>query len=136
MKHLFAFVVLFAFSASAALAGTNAYRINDDAVEAAFSQSQERVLLAPEAADLMETNWLNNQARVDNPDATTAGILALLVGTLGIHRIYMNSPFKVAVYYWLTCGGFWSVLPIIDAIKILTVDDISPYIGNEKLKMW
>jgi len=127
-------MAMVAFSATA-FASTNPYRINDDAVEAAFAQSTEQVM-AQDAATMMETSVSTTIARVEDPDGTTAGILALLLGAYGVHRVYLNSPFKVAIIYWVTCGGVFGIFPLIDAVKLFTSDDISPYIGNESFKMW
>jgi len=53
-------------------------------------------------------------------DKTTAGILALFLGWLGIHRFYLNQTALGLLY--LFTGGFCLVLPILDAIIFLTMD--------------
>jgi len=58
-------------------------------------------------------------------DKTSSGILALLLGWLGVHRFYLGQPGLGVVYVLLTLftGGIVSgILSIIDAIKFLTMD--------------
>lgn len=54
-------------------------------------------------------------------DKNTAGLLAFLLGYLGIHRFYLNQPVLGVVY--LLTGGVCFILPIIDAIILFTMDD-------------
>ena len=51
-------------------------------------------------------------------DKTTAGILALFLGYLGIHRFYLNQPVLGLLY--LFTFGFCGVMPIIDALIFFT----------------
>lgn len=136
MKKVLLMFALVAISASS-FAAANAYRIDDVAVEATFDQSLKQVAAEQDVVSFMETNVFEADiAKVENPDGATAGILALFLGYIGVHRLYLDSPFKVALIYWITCGGVFGIFPIIDAIKLFTADDISEYIGNEKFKMW
>ncbi len=54
-------------------------------------------------------------------DKMTAGLLALLIGTLGIHRFYLNQPL-LGILYLLTFGLCF-IAPIVDGIVFLTMDD-------------
>lgn len=57
-------------------------------------------------------------------DKTTAGILALFLGSLGIHRFYLNQVGLGILYIVLTvvtCGAF-ALVSIIDALIFLTMD--------------
>lgn len=55
-------------------------------------------------------------------DKTTAGILALLLGALGVHRFYLSQP-GYGILYLLFCWTFVPVVvSIIDGIIFLTMD--------------
>ena len=52
-------------------------------------------------------------------DKTTAGVLALLLGGLGIHRFYLGQPF-IGLAYFLFCWTFIpAILGFIDGLYIL-----------------
>lgn len=50
----------------------------------------------------------------------TAGIFAMLLGFLGVHRFYLGQPLFGALYL-LTCGAI--VLGLVDGIRYLAMDD-------------
>jgi TM2 domain-containing membrane protein YozV len=64
-----------------------------------------------------------------------AFLLALFLGNFGAHRLYLGTSPKVVVAYSFTLGGIF-ILPAIDAIMILTVDDISVFENNRKFFMF
>lgn len=62
--------------------------------------------------------------------------LVILTGPLGGHRIYLGSHPVVPVFYALTLGGGFGILPIIDLISIIFTKDLSKFENNERVIMW
>ncbi|MBI2968611.1 MAG: TM2 domain-containing protein [Bacteroidetes bacterium] len=65
-----------------------------------------------------------------------AAILALTLGIVGAHRIYLGTKPIVPVVYIITLGGGVGILPVIDFFVLLTSKDITPYENNPKVFMW
>lgn len=62
-------------------------------------------------------------------DKTTAGILALVIGGLGIHYFYLNKPVAgliTILLSFVTCG-IWPVIMLIQGILMLTMTDAEFY---------
>lgn len=66
----------------------------------------------------------------------TAAILTLTLGMLGVHRLYLGCKPWVPVFYVLTVGGVFFILPLIDLIFIMKSKDISEYYNNNSILMW
>ena len=64
-----------------------------------------------------------------------AFLLAVFLGNFGAHRLYLGTSPKVVVGYSFTLGGIF-VLPVVDAIMILTVKDLSVFENNRKFLMF
>ncbi|MBQ6680691.1 MAG: TM2 domain-containing protein [Prevotella sp.] len=62
-------------------------------------------------------------APVSSKDKTTAGILALLIGGLGIHYFYLGKSVAGIVFLLLCCTGIPSILAFIQGILMLTMTD-------------
>jgi len=62
--------------------------------------------------------------------------LIVLTGPLGGHRIYLGTHPVVPVFYALTLGGGFVVLPLIDLISIIFTKDLSKFENNERVIMW
>jgi len=62
--------------------------------------------------------------------------LVVLTGPLGGHRIYLGTHPVVPVFYALTLGGGFVVLPLIDLISIIFTKDLSKFENNERVIMW
>ena len=56
-------------------------------------------------------------------DKTTAGILAILLGGLGIHHFYLGNMQMGIIYILLACVGISPVLGLVDGILYLTKSD-------------
>lgn len=78
---------------------------------------------------------LLQQATVENKKVTAA-VIALTLGMLGVHRIYLGTAPYIPAVYLFTFGGGFFVLPLIDLVMILTTKDISKFENNSKLLMW
>ncbi len=66
----------------------------------------------------------------------TALALIVLTGPLGGHRLYLGTSPHVPVFYALTLGGGFFVLPAIDFVMILTTKDLSKFENNKNIIMW
>jgi hypothetical protein len=60
----------------------------------------------------------------------------LSLGMLGAHRLYLGTKPHVPVFYLLTFGGVFFILPIIDFFVLTFSKDITPYLHNDKIIMW
>lgn len=60
---------------------------------------------------------------MDKKEKLTAGLLALFVGGLGIHKFYLKDNNKGILYLLLCWTGIPAILALIDAISILTMSD-------------
>ena len=60
----------------------------------------------------------------------TAVLLAVALGTFGVHRLYLGTKPIVPVVYTLTLGGGFGILPLTDIIAILVTPDISRFENN------
>jgi TM2 domain-containing membrane protein YozV len=56
-------------------------------------------------------------------DKMIAGILAILLGGLGIHQFYLGNTQRGIIYIVLACVGVSPILGLIDGIMYLTKDD-------------
>ena len=62
--------------------------------------------------------------------------LVVLTGPLGGHRLYLGTHSVVPVFYALTLGGGFIILPVIDLITIIFTKDLSKFENNERVIMW
>ena len=65
-----------------------------------------------------------------------AAAINLTLGMLGAHRLYLGTKPHVPVFYLLTFGGVFFILPIIDFFVLTFSKDITPYQNNTKIIMW
>ena len=82
---------------------------------------------------------LNRVARVrgfGENKKLTAVLLAVALGTFGVHRLYLGTKPIVPVVYTLTLGGGFGILPLTDIIAILATPDISRFENNNQVIMW
>lgn len=78
----------------------------------------------PELMALIQQN--NGFGYVSNSgkDKIVAGILALLIGSLGIHYFYIGKTTAgiITIILSLVTCGFWSIITLIQGIIMLTMD--------------
>ena len=66
----------------------------------------------------------------------TAAILAVPLGMLGVHRMYLGTKPHIPIIYIATIGGCFGILPFIDFVVLLLSDDATPFINNPRVFMW
>lgn len=62
--------------------------------------------------------------------------LALALGPFGVHRLYLGTETHVPVFYALTLGGGFGLLPACDIIAMLLCKDLDKYINSSRFIMW
>ncbi len=129
----FFFWVAFAGGSSVALARATAFSGAPDAVSVV---ARDSVLLAAlsdaAAADSLPQPRLHIR---ENP-RVVAAVLAVTLGMLGVHRLYLGTKPWVPLAYLLTFGGGFFVLPLIDLVAILTTRDLDAFRNNPGIFMW
>lgn len=63
------------------------------------------------------------------------GVLTVLLGPFGAHRLYLGTTPRVAIVYGITFGGF-GVLALIDLAHLVFSKDLEPYRDNGQVFMW
>ena len=130
MKKLFA--VIASLLAVAAVANAAEYSLDDASIDALFT---EAVVEAP------ATTMAPINAAIG--DATTTNVVALVVdyiglGFFGIHRLILGTNPLNCLWYFLTMGGIFGVLPLVDGIMLIVdlIQGGANYIDNSKFIMW
>lgn len=66
----------------------------------------------------------------------TAAGLAIAMGPLGVHRLYLGCSPAVPAAYVVTVGGGVGFIPLVDFFAILFTKDLSRYENNNQIFMW
>ncbi len=75
--------------------------------------------------------WITKKLASDN-DQVLAILLAFFLGGLGIHRLYLKSDPIIILWYVITLGGFFGLIPLIDFIRLI-IGQVDHYRGNSNL---
>ena len=135
MKKLFALALFCSMLVAVeGFASTSKYRIDDSSVEAVFSAS----MLTVTNLETTTNNVLAMMpAGAGSKDAILAIVLDVFLGWIAIHRVYMDGTPLLILGYFITFGGIFLIVPLIDLIVlIINYNDISKYVGNNKFFMW
>ena len=126
MKKFITFIVslaAFSFAANAA-----SYEVNDASIDSIFEEA-ELVVEAPAALPAL--------------DATGRKVVTIIcnifLGWAAIHRVVLGTNNLNILWYILTVGGIFGIIPLVDLIMYII--DIaqgggSKYMGNPKFIMW
>jgi TM2 domain-containing membrane protein YozV len=66
----------------------------------------------------------------------TAAILCITLGPFGVHRLYLGTSTSVPVFYTITLGGGFGLLPVIDLFLIVFSKDLEKFKNNPHVFMW
>ena len=128
MKKFFAVIV--ALFAMVAVANAAEYSVDEAAIDALFT---EAVVEAPAMTPI----------NVAIGDATTTNVVALVVdwiglGFIGIHRLILGTNPLNCLWYFLTFGGIFGILPLVDGIMLIIdlVQGGARYLDNPAFIMW
>ena len=64
-------------------------------------------------------------------NAFVAILLAFFLGGLGLHRVYLGGRPILILFYIITLGGIFGLLPLIDFIRLI-IGHMDHYEGNDK----
>jgi hypothetical protein len=135
MKKLFVLALFCSmFMSVGAFASTSKYRVDDSSVEAVFSAS----VLTVTNLESATTNVLALMPEgAGSKDALLAIVLDFFLGWIAIHRVYLGGTPLLILGYFITFGGIFFIVPLIDLIVlIINYNNISKYINNNKFFMW
>jgi TM2 domain-containing membrane protein YozV len=137
MKKIF-MLAAFMMVAAFVQAGSKDYYVNDAAVEETLSSAIQVELTT---ADFSQQLEMMNQASVqaDNPNPWVAFALSWVLGGIGVHRVYLGGKGSLILIYFITCGGIFGIVPLIDWIVLLVgaiKGDISEFVNNDAFFMW
>jgi hypothetical protein len=71
-------------------------------------------------------------AVADQFEQAMALLLCLFLGTLGLHRVYLKADLIIIFWYFITVGGFFGLIPLIDFIRLI-MGQTDHYQGNSNL---
>lgn len=136
MKKFFASLV--AILAIGIAANAANYTIDESAIDAQIEAAAEVAPMTIALSDSIADNQISLSN--GNADPLIALVLDVVVGTLGIHRLYLGTKVLTCVGYIITFGGIFGILPLVDGI-VLLIELInggsgSQYVNNPKFFMW
>ena len=130
MKKVFAAIVaVFAF---VAVANATNYSVDEASIDALFT---EATLEASSASAAMSTSI--------GGDPTVTNVVALVVdwiglGFVGIHRLILGTKPINCLWYFLTVGGIFGVIPLVDGVLLIVdlIQGSASYLDNPAFIMW
>jgi len=138
MKKLLILIMIFVpfigFSASYELDLSNVDMLIETADEVGYSEFQNN-----QPSDLAAFANVGNQAQFTNKNVTTAFVLGIFLGSLGIHRLYLGTSIGVFIVYIITqagCGVLYVVDNILLLMALLDNSAIDVYVDNPHFFMW
>ena len=138
MKKLIFVIVLFVTVLFVQKANASSYSINEQAIDQLFESAVETSMLSVNATEpsAVAAN-VSTTVMAQEKDAVVAIVLDFFHGGLGIHRFYLGTETLTGLAYFLTCGGIFGIVPLVDLV-VLIIDnkDISAYVNNPKFFMW
>lgn len=101
-------------------------------VDQARSQPMSKKNVRREQRAERRRAWISKMVeRGGENQIIVAVLLALFLGCLGIHRVYLGGSWVLILAYFFTFGGLFGILPLIDLIR-LAAGGIDHYIDNNR----
>lgn len=131
MKKFFAAIV--ALLAFAAVASATNYSVDEASIDALFT---EAVLEAPSMSIAPINVAVGGDPAITNVVALVVDWIGL--GGLGIHRLILGTKPINCLWYFLTLGGIFGVIPLIDGVMLIIdlVQGSASYLDNPAFIMW
>lgn len=130
MKKFFAVIV--ALFAVVAVANAANYSVDEASVDALFTEAVMEAPAAPAAA----LPAVGGDPQITNIIALVVDMVGL--GFFGIHRLILGTQPINCLWYILTVGGIFGIIPLIDWIMILIdlINGSASYLDNPAFIMW
>ena len=130
MKKFFAVIV--ALFAVVAVANAANYSVDEASVDALFTEAVMEAPAAPAAA----LPAIGGDPQITNILALVVDMVGL--GFFGIHRLILGTQPINCLWYILTVGGIFGIIPFIDWIMILIdlINGSASYLDNPAFIMW
>lgn len=120
----------------------DAYTIDDAAIEQVFAQAAEVSVGEISTIDMPGLTSPIEAATVPTLSAANpwgAAFICFFLGGFGIHRHYLGTSNLMWLWYTITVGGIFGIVPLVDFIVLIVgaVDgDYGKYVGNGRFFMW
>ena len=130
MKKFFAVIV--ALFAVVAVANAANYSVDEASIDALFTEAVMEAPAAPAAA----LPAVGGDPQVTNIIALVVDMVGL--GFFGIHRLILGTQPINCLWYILTVGGIFGIIPLIDWVMILIdlINGSASYLDNPAFIMW
>ena len=130
MKKFFAVIV--ALFAVVAVANAANYSVDEASIDALFTEAVMEAPAAPAAA----LPAIGGDPQITNIIALVVDMVGL--GFFGIHRLILGTQPINCLWYFLTIGGIFYIIPTIDTIMILIdlINGSASYLDNPAFIMW
>ncbi len=131
MKKFFAVIV--ALFAVVAVANAANYSVDEASIDALFT---EAVMEAPAAPVAPATPALQSDPAIVNLVALVLDWIGL--GGIGIHRLILGTKPINCLWYFLTIGGIFGIIPLVDGIMLIVdlIQGSASYFDNPAFIMW
>ena len=131
MKKFFAVIV--ALFAVVAVANAANYSVDEASIDALFT---EAVMEAPAAPVAPATPALQSDPAIVNVVALVIDWIGL--GGIGIHRLILGTKPINCLWYFLTIGGIFGIIPLVDGIMLIVdlIQGSASYFDNPAFIMW
>lgn len=131
MKRLLS-VLAFVFVGYMGTAASSDYFVNDSEVEHVLTTATINDLNTTE----FDLNALMNTTSVKaEKNVAAAAVLAWFLGGIAIHRVYLGGRGTLILIYFITCGGIFGIVPLVDFFDII-LGNMDRYIDNDKFIVW
>lgn len=122
-------VVLISFVSNAT---EKTYFIDDNKVETVLNDAEIQDMNSAEFnySTVFAADAVNAEKSV-----VVAALLDWFLGSLAIHRVYLDGKASLILIYFITCGGIVGIVPLVDFF-VMIFGDFEQYIGNDKFIVW
>ena len=126
------FAVIDALFAVVAVANAANYSVDEAAIDGLFTEAVMEAPAAPAAA----LPAIGGDPQITNIIALVVDMVGL--GFFGIHRLILGTQPINCLWYILTVGGIFGIIPLIDWIMILIdlINGSASYLDNPAFIMW
>ena len=132
MKKIFAAIIaVFAF---VAVANATNYSVDEASIDALFT---EAVLDASSfSVNTAMTTAVGSDPAITNVVALVVDWIGL--GWIGIHRLILGTKPINCLWYFLTFGGIFGIIPLVDGVLLIIdlVQGSASYLDNPAFIMW